>query len=167
MQPAADSPSRVIYSRLAEYLERVERFVEILNFYLFHRNRSMNRSIRRFVVSPNLSKSLEDFPGWREKGENEKLLKRAAKPSLKRSSLIQACLRWFFTPSADGSQFSTRRTGPFRLPRRSRGVRYPAVSRREISRYRRASLQPNLELTSPRPRDDGGDRRTAAIRALK
>lgn len=165
MQPAADSPSRVIYSRLAEYLERVERFVEILNFYLFHRNRSMNRSIRRFVVSPNL----EIVGGFfrREKGENEKLLKRAAKPSLKRSSLIQACLRWFFTPSADGSQFSTRRTGPFRLPRRSRGVRYPAVSRREISRYRRASLQPNLELTSPRPRDDGGDRRTAAIRALK
>lgn len=54
VQPAADSPTRVIYSRLAEYLERVERFVEILNFYLFRRNRSMNRSIRRFVVSPNL-----------------------------------------------------------------------------------------------------------------
>lgn len=111
------------------------------------------------------SKSFEDFRG-RGKRKNEKLLKRAAKPSP--TFIINSTLSpmVFFTPP-DGSQFSTRRTGPpFRSTTTITRSSLPGrvTTRREISRYRRAS---NLVLTSPRPRGDGGDRRTAAIRALK
>lgn len=104
--------------------------------------------------------------GGRGKRKNEKLLKRAAKPSP--TFIINSTLSpmVFFTPP-DGSQFSTRRTGPpFRSTTTITRSSLPGrvTTRREISRYRRAS---NLVLTSPRPRGDGGDRRTAAIRALK
>lgn len=110
--------------------------------------------------------------GGRGKRKNEKLLKRAAKPSptfiinSTLSPMVFYAVRWFFTPP-DGSQFSTRRTGPpFRSTTTITRSSLPGrvTTRREISRYRRAS---NLVLTSPRPRGDGGDRRTAAIRALK
>lgn len=153
----------------------------MLNFYLFPSKSKLDgsRSIPRSLQSSlslescprNRSRIFEDFRG-RGKRKNEKLLKRAAKPSptfiinSTLSPMVFYAVRWFFTPP-DGSQFSTRRTGPpFRSTTTITRSSLPGrvTTRREISRYRRAS---NLVLTSPRPRGDGGDRRTAAIRALK
>lgn len=143
----------------------------MLNFYLFPSKSKLDgsRSIPRSLQSSlslescprNRSRIFEDFRG-RGKRKNEKLLKRAAKPSP--TFIINSTLSpmVFFTPP-DGSQFSTRRTGPTTTITRS-SLPGRVTTRREISRYRRAS---NLVLTSPRPRGDGGDRRTAAIRALK
>lgn len=145
----------------------------MLNFYLFPSKSKLDgsRSIPRSLQSSlslescprNRSRIFEDFRG-RGKRKNEKLLKRAAKPSptfiinSTLSPMVFYAARW--KPIFDEENrppLPTTTITRSSLPGR-------VTTRREISRYRRAS---NLVLTSPRPRGDGGDRRTAAIRALK
>lgn len=144
----------------------------MLNFYLFHRNRSSMDRDPSHALSNRLSLSnlaLEIVRGFSREGgrgkrKNEKLLKRAAKPSptfiinSTLSPMVFYAARW--KPIFDEENrppLPTTTITRSSLPGR-------VTTRREISRYRRAS---NLVLTSPRPRGDGGDRRTAAIRALK